>query len=105
MTEEELLAFCKEHVHERAAQPKSITIMGELPKTAVGKIFKPDLRRMAITRVFDSALEAAGVAARVDKVVDDKKRGLIAHISMNGADAAAVGAVLGDFITQWDAAA
>lgn len=105
VTEEELLAFCKEHVHERAAQPKSITIMGELPKTAVGKIFKPDLRRMAITRVFDSALEAAGVAARVDKVVDDKKRGLIAHISMNGADAAAVGAVLGDFITQWDAAA
>ena len=28
-----------------AAQPKYLEIMDELPKTAVGKIFKPDLRR------------------------------------------------------------
>ena len=103
MTEEELLAFAKKNVHEKAAHPKHMTIMSELPKTAVGKIFKPDLRRMAITRVFDGALEKAGVAARVDHVIDDKKRGLVAMIAMNGADQAAVGAVLGDFINQWDA--
>ncbi|MBB3993449.1 acyl-CoA synthetase (AMP-forming)/AMP-acid ligase II [Sulfitobacter undariae] len=103
VTEEELLAFAKKHVHEKAAHPKHMTIMSELPKTAVGKIFKPDLRRMAITRVFDGALEKAGVAARVDHVIDDKKRGLVAMIAMNGADQTAVGAVLGDFINQWDA--
>jgi acyl-CoA synthetase (AMP-forming)/AMP-acid ligase II len=105
VTTEELLEFCKAKVHERAAQPKYMEIMAELPKTAVGKIFKPDLRRMAITRVFDAALEKAGVAARVDHVMDDKKRGLVAVIAMNGADAQAVGGVLGDFVTQWDAAA
>lgn len=104
VTPEELLAFCQEHVHERAAQPKYIEIMAELPKTAVGKIFKPDLRRSAITRVFDGALEKADVAARVDHVIDDKKRGLVAIVNMNGADADAVGHVLGAFVNHWDAA-
>jgi acyl-CoA synthetase (AMP-forming)/AMP-acid ligase II len=104
VTPEELLAFSQEHVHERAAQPKYIEIMAELPKTAVGKIFKPDLRRSAITRVFDGALEKADVAARVDHVIDDKKRGLVAIVNMNGADADAVGHVLGAFVNHWDAA-
>ena len=105
VTTEELMEFAKKHVLEKAAQPKHMTIMKELPKTAVGKIFKPDLRRNAITRVFDGALEKAGVAARVDHIIDDKKRGLVAVLAMNGADAAAVGNVLGDFINQWEAAA
>ncbi len=104
VTEEELLEFCKEHVHERAAQPKHMTIMKELPKTAVGKIFKPDLRRHAITRVFDETLEKAGVPARVAKVVDDKKRGLVAQISLHGADESTVSEILGDFVTPWEAA-
>ncbi|QUJ77005.1 acyl-CoA synthetase [Sulfitobacter albidus] len=103
VTEDELLAFCTEHVKERAAQPKHMTIMDELPKTAVGKIFKPDLRRHAITRVYNGELEKAGVAARVDHVIDDKKRGLVAQVAMNGADKAAVGDVLGNFANQWDA--
>jgi len=105
VTVDELMAFAKEHVLEKAAHPKHMKIMDELPKTAVGKIFKPDLRRDAITRVFDGALDKAGVAARVDHVIDDKKRGLVAKIAMNGADDAAVGAVLGDFVNKWEAAA
>ncbi|MFO8126760.1 acyl-CoA synthetase, partial [Yoonia sp.] len=44
VTQKELLAFAKEHIHERAAHPKYLEILDELPKTAVGKIFKPDLR-------------------------------------------------------------
>jgi acyl-CoA synthetase (AMP-forming)/AMP-acid ligase II len=105
VTPEELLAYCKDKVHERAAQPKYVEIMDELPKTAVGKIFKPDLRRRAIIRIFDAALDKAGVAARVDHVVDDKKRGLVAVVAMKGADAGAVGEVLGGFVVPWDAAA
>ncbi|APE42815.1 acyl-CoA synthetase [Sulfitobacter alexandrii] len=104
VTEEELLAYATEKVHERAAQPKHITIMKELPKTAVGKIFKPDLRKDAITRVYDAALKDADCAARVDHVVDDKKRGLVAKISMNGASKEAVGKVLDSFTRPWDAA-
>lgn len=104
-TVEELIAFCKEKVHERAAHPKHLKIMGELPKTAVGKIFKPDLRKDAITRVFDETLEKAGLAARVSHVIDDKKRGLVATINMNGASLDDVNAALGAFTQKWEAAA
>ncbi len=103
VTEEELLKFCKDKVHERAAQPKHMTIMDELPKTAVGKIFKPDLRKNAITRVFNETLEEANLAARVTSVIDDKKRGLVAQVALNGASKADVGAALDVFTFGWDA--
>ncbi|EEE36217.1 acyl-CoA synthase [Rhodobacteraceae bacterium KLH11] len=101
-TEEELLEYCKAHVHERAAQPKHLTILSELPKTAVGKVFKPDLRKHAITRVYNGALEEAGVAARVVSVIDDKKRGLVAQLDANGASEDDVAKVLGSFTRPWE---
>ena len=104
VTEQELMEFCKDKVQERAAQPKHMTIMPELPKTAVGKIFKPDLRKMAITRIFNESLEAAGVPARVASVVDDKKRGLVAQVTLNGASEADVGKTLNAFTFGWEAA-
>jgi fatty-acyl-CoA synthase len=105
VTPEALVDYCKVHVHERAARPKHITIMDELPKTAVGKIFKPDLRKNAITRVFNQALEQGGLHARVVTVVDDKKRGLVAQLDQNGADESAVAKVLGEFGNGWEWAA
>tara|TARA_R110002049_G_scaffold23781_6_gene84715 strand:+ start:107310 stop:109187 length:1878 start_codon:yes stop_codon:yes gene_type:complete len=104
VTEEELLEFCRDKVQERAAQPKHMTIMDELPKTAVGKIFKPDLRKNAITRVYNGCLEKAGCAARVTSVNDDKKRGLVAQVTMNGAAHAEVGKVLNVFTRPWEPA-
>ncbi|MEM1074803.1 MAG: acyl-CoA synthetase [Pseudomonadota bacterium] len=102
VSEAELLEFCKAHVHERAAQPKHMTIMAELPKTAVGKIFKPDLRKHAITRIYNAALEKADVSARVVSVTDDKKRGLVAQVHLNGATEADIAGVLGDFTRPWE---
>ena len=102
VTEEELLTFCKERVHERAAQPKHMKIMQELPKTAVGKIFKPDLRKDAITRIYNEALEKAGLSARVVSVIDDKKRGLVAQVDANGTSEEHIGNVLGDFVRPWE---
>ena len=102
-TPEELMAHCRERVHERAAQPKHIEILPELPKTGIGKIFKPDLRRLAITRVYDAALAEAGVDARVSEVVEDPKRGLVARIGRRGAVTdAEVTAVLGNFTRPWE---
>lgn len=101
-TPEELMEYCKVHVHERAARPKHIAILDELPKTAVGKVFKPDLRKHAITRVYDAALEEARVQARVASVIDDKKRGLVAQLNRNGADEADVSRVLGGFTRPWE---
>ena len=101
-TAEELLEYCKVHVHERAAQPKHITVLDELPKTAVGKVFKPDLRKDAITRIYNSALEKAGLGARVESVTDDKKRGLVAQVRQNGTDEADVSKTLGSFVRPWE---
>ncbi len=102
VTPEELLEYCRVHVHERAAHPKHMTILDELPKTAVGKVFKPELRKQAITRVYDEALEKAGVQARVAKVIDDKTRGLVAQMRRNGADEEDVAKVLGGFTRPWE---
>ena len=104
VSEEALLEHAHLHVHERAAHPKHLTILPELPKTAVGKVFKPDLRKQAIIRVYNQALDQAGLAARVQAVIDDKKRGLVAQLALNGADEAAVGQVLGDFTRPWEIA-
>lgn len=101
-TEAELLEFCKIHVHERAAQPKHMTILPELPKTAVGKVFKPELRKQAITRVYNQALETAGVPARVVSVIDDKKRGLVAQLDAKGSSEDDVAKVLGAFTRPWE---
>ena len=103
VTPEELLEFAKSHIHERAAIPKHIEVMGELPKTAVGKIFKPDLRKRAIQRVYDAALTEAGFAVRVKEVKEDKKRGLVARLERTGeVDEEALKHKLGEYTRPWD---
>lgn len=105
VTVAELQDYAAAHISERAALPKHIEIMAELPKTAVGKIFKPDLRRMAIMRVYNAALNTAGLAAHVDLVIEDKKRGLVAQIKCAaGVQDAALAAALGNFIQPWERA-
>ncbi|MEO0487685.1 MAG: acyl-CoA synthetase [Pseudomonadota bacterium] len=102
-TPEELKKFCEEKVQERAAHPKYVEVLGELPKTAVGKVFKPDLRRKAITRIYNKALVDAGIPAEVGSVIEDKKRGLVAQLSKTGdVDTAAVTDTLGGFTRPWE---
>lgn len=103
VTADELLDHVRARIQERAAVPKHIEIMAELPKTAVGKIFKPDLRRLAIARVINASLAEAGFAASVREVVEDKKRGLVARIERaGGVDEAAVAQKLGEFAQAWE---
>jgi len=100
---EDLLAHARDHIPERAAVPKHIEILSELPKTAVGKIFKPDLRKLAIRRVYGEALEKAGLAVTVVEVIDDKKRGLVARLARQGTvDDKAVADCLGQFTLPWE---
>ncbi|GKY88415.1 acyl-CoA synthetase [Sinisalibacter aestuarii] len=103
VTEEELMAYAKEKIHERAAIPKHIAIVRELPKTAVGKVFKPELRKEAIARVYNAALEQAGMNARVAEVVESKKLGLVARLEATGeVDYDAVNHVLGEFTRPFE---
>ena len=101
-TADDLMSHAKKHIHERAAIPKHVEVLVELPKTAVGKVFKPDLRKSAITRVYNAALEEAGVSARVTSVADDKKRGLVAQLTANSATEEEVSQVLGSFVRPWE---
>lgn len=102
-TSEELTAHCKQAVKERAAHPRHVEVLDELPKTAVGKVFKPDLRKRAITRIYNSELEGAGLNAKVVEVIDSKKRGLVAQIERTGeCDEAKLTEVMGNFTNPWD---
>jgi fatty-acyl-CoA synthase len=100
VTEADLLEYAKAHIHERAAHPKHLEILDELPKTAVGKIFKPDLRKRAIARVYDKALTDEGVAAHVETVTEDKKLGLVANIT-GSATPDQISAVLSKYTVAW----
>lgn len=103
---DDLMAYAGQHIHERAAMPKYLEVLPELPKTAVGKIFKPDLRRMAITRTYDAALAEAAIPARVTAVIEDKKRGLVAQLSKSGpVEDDKVSGILGQFSNPWEWAA
>jgi len=104
VTLDELMAFAKKHVPERAAVPKYMEIMDELPKTAVGKIFKPALRKAAIARVYNAALKDAGLDVHVAQVIESKKRGLVAQLQKtdSGVKDQAVTKVLGSFIRPWE---
>lgn len=98
-----LFDHARAHIHERAAVPKHIEILPELPKTAVGKVFKPDLRRLAIARVYDAALASAGLPVRVAEVVEDRKRGLVARLERAGeVDEERLAHVLGEYTRPWE---
>jgi fatty-acyl-CoA synthase len=102
-TEKELLDHAAARIQERAAIPKHLEILDELPKTPVGKIFKPELRCRAIRRVLDGALAEARANAQVEKVAEDRKRGLVAYlVARPGCDRGKVAEVMGKFALQWD---
>lgn len=102
-TPDELLTYARDHIAERAALPKHVEILGELPKTAVGKVFKPDLRRRAITRIYDETFTEKGLQARVTAVIEDKKRGLVAQINCpDSEEKQAVETILGEFPGAWN---
>jgi fatty-acyl-CoA synthase len=65
--------------------PVRIEIIPQMPMTAVGKIFKPRLRNLAIERVCGEALRASGIEAAIT-VRADKRLGTVATIRL--ADAA-----------------
>ncbi|WP_137919701.1 AMP-binding protein [Hydrogenophaga sp. 2FB] len=64
----ELLAAIAPQVYERPACPKRVVLLEALPVTAIGKVFKPELRLRAIEIKLSEALRewVPGVTARVE---------------------------------------
>lgn len=79
LTEQELIDYAAGLISERAAIPKRIDFIDEMPLTAVGKIFRPALRQRIGEEVVNGLLEGAGIAATVSSE-NEKKRGLVIKV-------------------------
>lgn len=58
VTEEELRQFCTGRIADRAAEPVRVQVIPALPRTAMLKIFKPELRRLAAETAVRASLDA-----------------------------------------------
>lgn len=86
LTEEDIMDFAKQTIQEKAAIPKAIHIIDEMPVTAVGKIFKPQLTWWEIENIIKghindifSQAEAMNFDINVDK---DEQFGCLAAIKL-----------------------
>ena len=71
LTPDHLLAWAASHVPERAAAPKQVEILDDIPLTAVGKQYKPELRRRAAQQAAREALAGTSVCDHVSAVLVD----------------------------------
>jgi len=94
VTRDDLTAWAAARVPERAAAPKLVTILDSLPLTAVGKPFKPELRRHAAEHAIAERLARIGVdhvhAELADGLVTvvvprtDRKTGVAVAAALDG---------------------
>ncbi|MFH1139793.1 MAG: acyl-CoA synthetase [Pseudomonadota bacterium] len=82
LTSGEILDYLKKEIGERAAVPREVVIIKQMPLTLVGKIFKPALRWDAIRRVYEQELQPLGdwASAVEVSVGEDKTHGALARI-------------------------
>jgi fatty-acyl-CoA synthase len=82
----ELAAYAKQHIVERAAAPTEVILVDEIPKTGIDKVFKPTLRFDAIRRTYEDAIAThpdIQVEATVE-VGNHPTAGVMASISLRG---------------------
>lgn len=82
LTTEQIIEYLQKEIGERAAIPKDVFILEEIPLTPVGKIFKPALRWSAIQKVYEDALKGLEENFNFFKVEvrEDKLHGTLADI-------------------------
>ncbi|MBV8464693.1 MAG: acyl-CoA synthetase [Burkholderiales bacterium] len=72
--------FLRAEIAERAALPKQIHIIERMPLTAVGKIFKPELKRRETVDALRAALAEHGIVASVSIV--EVRDGNVLHVEL-----------------------
>ncbi|MFI8975170.1 acyl-CoA synthetase [Nocardia asteroides] len=100
VTETDLVDWACARVHERAAAPKTVSVVDALPVTDVGKPYKLGLRADATRR---ELVEALGNSAGVRTISADVAEGVVvATITLGAAvDAAEVESILGRYAIAW----
>ena len=85
LDEARIMDHLTKNVGERAALPKEVVILGQLPLTPVGKMFKPAMRWDATRRTYERELAALGdeVQSLAVAVGEDKIHGTLATITVS----------------------
>lgn len=65
VTEADIMTFAADNIPERAAVPKAVHIIEAMPLTAVGKVYKPELKKQSIIESFGTALTDAKIDADI----------------------------------------
>jgi fatty-acyl-CoA synthase len=86
--EAELVEFLGHEIGERAALPKRIRVVSDMPLTAVGKIYKPELKRREAKDALEAALREAAVSFRTLDITQDPSRGMVAVVDLDDAASA-----------------
>ena len=97
VTPGDLTVWAAARVPERAAAPKLVTILDSLPLTAVGKPFKPELRRHAAEHAIAERLARIGV----DGVHAELADGLVTVVVPPSEHKKAVAAALEAYAITW----
>lgn len=97
VSEHDLAEFLKKDITERAALPKAVRIIEQMPLTGVGKIFKPALKHREAKDALSAALAEAGIRVQTLDVADDKSKGMVVRVMLGDTAEAEVRRVLGQF--------
>lgn len=94
----EITAFAAPLIAERPAVPRRVEVIDAMPVTAIGKVYKPALRRRAAQRVLEERLARAGLAGAVQVHVAENTGGLAVRFDLaDGAHEPAVRALMQPF--------
>ncbi|MCP5368299.1 MAG: acyl-CoA synthetase [Hyphomicrobiales bacterium] len=101
----DLAMWAEPRIAEPPARPKRIAILDAMPLTAIGKIYKPELRRDAAAVAFDAALaplRAAGAAVTVS--AEDRAGSPFLFVAVDDPDrhGPAIRAALRDFVVPYE---
>jgi fatty-acyl-CoA synthase len=93
-----LADFVRDNIPEPPAQPRNVSVISEMPVTAIGKIFKPKLREIAAGEAARDLLAAEGFAKDVSvEAITDPSRGLFLRLKAAPDKAEAAGRLLQKF--------
>ncbi len=92
-----ILAEVAPRIGERAAVPKQVILVDQLPLTPIGKIHKPTLRLRELEQVAREMLGDAGVAFDAVEAVADERRGSVVRIHARADEAGRISETLRAF--------
>ncbi|MDI5940050.1 MULTISPECIES: acyl-CoA synthetase [unclassified Micromonospora] len=100
VTADELRVWASERVPDRTAAPRSVTVLDQLPVTAVGKLYKLALRRDAAREELRAALDRIAGVRDVAAMIEGDS--IVATVTVHSSvPEEAVRAVLGRYAIEW----